>query len=184
MKEIFKEIRGYEGFYKVSNFGYVVSIRSGKKLKSDSSHNYERVTLSVDGVVKRFFVHRLVCEAFLDNKEGKPIVNHKDFNKRNNNLRNLEWCTPSENSIHAEANGLNNNARAKAVEAAARIAEIKSNKQIRGLIGDRVIDIHQSQCGGKMKRFVKFKCKCGNIYNKRADSVMVKRGGICSECKG
>lgn len=110
MKEIFKDIVGYEGRYKVSNFGNIYSTpkdgKPNKMLKQEIMQSkYKRVTLSIDGKVKRFSVHRLVAEAFIDNNENKPCVNHIDNNGLNNNVDNLEWCTHSENMIHAQKQG-------------------------------------------------------------------------------
>lgn len=62
---------------------------------------YHRVTLSFGNVSKKYYVHRIVCQAFIENNESKPFVNHIDGNKLNNNVKNLEWCTSSENERHS-----------------------------------------------------------------------------------
>ena len=95
MKEIWKDIKDYEGLYMVSNWGRVKSIKFGKEriLKPvTNSSGYLSVKLCKDGKVKAFTVHRLVAEAFLPNPDNLPCVNHKDENKQNNNVSNLEWC--------------------------------------------------------------------------------------------
>ena len=69
-------------------------------------NNYYQVSITVQGKSKAFKIHRLVAKAFLLNVENKPYVNHKDGNKLNNNLSNLEWCTAKENTLHAIKAGL------------------------------------------------------------------------------
>lgn len=184
MKEIFKSICGYEGVYSVSNTGFVRSERTAKILKSDSSHKYARVSLSLDGAVRRFFVHRLVGSSFIPNENNKPCINHIDSNVRNNNVNNLEWCTYSENAIHSNAFGDGESAREKATIAAANLARAKSLAKLKEALGDRFISIHREKVPYGYKSLVKLHCICGNTYKKRFDSVVVKRGGICSQCKG
>lgn len=99
MDEVWKDIEGYEGLYQVSNLGRVRSLNYNhtgeiKLLKQDISHNgYKRAMLYKDGKMKRYLVHRLVAMTFISNPDDLPIVNHKDENKTNNNVNNLEWCT-------------------------------------------------------------------------------------------
>lgn len=107
MQEIWKDIKGYEGLYQVSNLGDVRSInRRGdgtvRKLRFKKGRGgYHSVHLCVSGEQKACYVHRLVAEAFLPNQQNLPIVNHKDENKKNNNVRNLEWCDYSHNMRHS-----------------------------------------------------------------------------------
>lgn len=109
-EEIWKPVKDYEDHYKISNLGRVMSINyrgNGRSciLKTNINKNgYEQVRLNVNKVGKNKKVHRLVAEAFIDNPENKKCVNHKDSNKTNNNISNLEWCTHSENTIHAFKN--------------------------------------------------------------------------------
>ena len=94
---------GYEGLYIVSNLGNVKSIkyRSDKLLKSrDSPKGYKRVVLWKGKQKRQYFIHRLVAQAFIPNPEGKPDVNHKNGDKGDNRVYNLEWVTKSENCRH------------------------------------------------------------------------------------
>lgn len=105
-----KDVPGYEGFYKVSNFGEVMSFeRSGTKgivLKPHVSNGYSRVILSKNGIQYNVGVHRLVAQAFLPNPDNKRTVNHKDGNKQNNIISNLEWATHKEQLEHSFRKGL------------------------------------------------------------------------------
>lgn len=122
MKEIWKDIAGYEGLYQVSNLGRVKSFerrwRTGKNnnikrkhkemiiSKSKQIKSYHVVTLYKNNIQTQKGVHRLVAKAFIPNPENKPQVNHKDGNKLNNHINNLEWVTIKENMRHAAINGL------------------------------------------------------------------------------
>lgn len=99
--ETWKDIKGYEGYYLVSNLGNVKSVKNNKILVGDINNiGYRRITLYLP-IKKRFFVHRLVamcfCEGYMDNL----VVNHIDGNKLNNKADNLEWVTRSQNDLHA-----------------------------------------------------------------------------------
>ena len=121
--EIWKDIEGYEGYYQVSNMGSVQSLNrtctnknnkimtfKGKILKPQNDRcGYLCVLLSLNGIKRNFKIHRLVAQAFIDNSNNKPCVNHKDGNKTNNMVYNLEWCTQQENIAHAIQNTLMNN---------------------------------------------------------------------------
>lgn len=75
---------------------------SGSQLKQYQTKNgYMQVSMKLNGKYVKKLVHRLVAEAYLPNKENKPCVNHKDGNKNNNSVENLEWCTYSENELHS-----------------------------------------------------------------------------------
>lgn len=101
MLEQWKAVCGFDR-YEVSNFGKVRNITSGKVLRPCKGNNgYNSVVLSSDQQsAKRKSVHRIVAEAFLPNLANLPQVNHKDGNKTNNCVENLEWCTRSENQQH------------------------------------------------------------------------------------
>lgn len=101
----FKWVKGYEGLYKINEDGVVYSCYYRKIMRSWISKKYPRIRLSKNGKVKNFFVHRLVADNYLEPSE-KNHINHIDGNKLNNNYKNLEWCTPQENSDHAVVTGL------------------------------------------------------------------------------
>lgn len=81
--------------------------RKGKQLKPKvDKYGYETIVLTKDGIRKNHTIHKLVALAYIPNPKNKPTVNHKDGNKRNNNVSNLEWATHKEQKIHAIQNGL------------------------------------------------------------------------------
>ena len=103
--EIWKDIKGYEGLYQVSSLGRVK--RRNKLLRlNTNTYGYKHVTLSKGNVKKTAVVHRLVASAFIENPLGLPQINHKDGNKSNNAVSNLEWVTPKENNRHAITSNL------------------------------------------------------------------------------
>lgn len=104
MKEIWKDIQGYEGLYQVSNLGRVKSLKNRKILSPDISLGYERVTLFLDGKKSRFLVHRLVAQSFIPNPQNHRFINHKDENRSNNRMTNLEWCDASYNINYGHRN--------------------------------------------------------------------------------
>ena len=124
---VFKDVIGYEDEYEISSDGIVKSkdrlcidslgrkrFRKGKVLHPDIAQNgYYRITLSKNGKRKQVYLHRLLAEHFIDNPNDLPQINHKDGNKLNNNINNLEWCTVQENTIHAYKNGLIHHVKGK-----------------------------------------------------------------------
>lgn len=121
--EVWKDVVGYEGLYEVSNLGRVKSIARNGTAGGLMSLNINRsgyiyVGLRKSNVQKYQLVHRLVGLAFIPLVDGKEMINHKDGNKTNNNLGNLEWVNNSENRKHAYANNLQKVNLDKAHEAA------------------------------------------------------------------
>lgn len=121
LMEIWKDVKGYEGYYKISNLGriyilekrFIDSIGRRRVLKAKyakptkAGNTYEFVRLTKNKEAKIKYIHRIVAENFLPLVEGKEWVNHIDGDKLNNKAENLEWCTPSENIRHAFDTGLN-----------------------------------------------------------------------------
>ncbi len=118
--EIWKNIKDFNNIYQVSNYGRIRGINRLVNSKSNSykvvkgqlrvcikgNCGYLRVSLSKNNYNKYYSVHRLVAMAFIINDDNKSTVNHKDGNKLNNNLDNLEWMTKSENILHGLKNRL------------------------------------------------------------------------------
>ena len=116
-KEFWKNIKDYENLYQGSNLGRVRSFDRWVKGRNGSlrfckgrilkpginGRGYLQVDLCKNGKVKKFLVHRLVAEAFLPNPDNLPEVNHKDENKQNNNVENLEWCDRTHNVNYGTA---------------------------------------------------------------------------------
>ena len=110
-REEWRDIKGFERLYQVSNLGNVRRMECDITYNNGTVHHYKeqiltlhkhqfgymRVPLWKENKVRKFFVHRLVAEAFLSNPNNLPFVNHKDENKTNNRVDNLEWCTASYN---------------------------------------------------------------------------------------
>ena len=99
MTEIWRDIKGYEGLYQVSNFGNIRNAK-GRRLKQTYRGNYLKIGLSKNGHTRQISVHRIVAETFVDNPNNYPIVNHIDEDKVNNKADNLEWCTRSYNTLY------------------------------------------------------------------------------------
>jgi hypothetical protein len=110
-----KKIKDYPN-YSITEDGLVFSHNYNKYLSPFNSSGYLRYRLLNNNKAKNFLAHRLVAEAFITNTGEGVIVNHKDGNKKNNNVSNLEWCTYSENQKHAYDNNLCNSTKIKSSE--------------------------------------------------------------------
>lgn len=100
------KINGFESYY-ISSDGYVFNMKTNKKRKHNKDkYGYFRIVLKENGLIKCFYIHRLIAEYFIYNPKNKPCVNHINGIKTDNSIQNLEWCTVLENNIHAAENGL------------------------------------------------------------------------------
>lgn len=120
LKKEWKEIKGYEGKYIISNYGEVISLPRYKQNNSklqyvepkeikryvNPQNGYVYVQLWNNAKYKNIRLHKLVAQAFIKNSNNLPQINHKDGNKKNNRVDNLEWCTAKDNILHSYKIGL------------------------------------------------------------------------------
>lgn len=110
MKEEYKDIEGYEGLYQVSNLGNVKSLDNDKERKdkilkpAKLKNGYLQVTLCKEGKRKIYKIHRLVAQTFIENPNNLPQINHKDEDKTNNHITNLEFCDRKYNCNYGTRN--------------------------------------------------------------------------------
>lgn len=160
--EEWRDIKGYEGDYQVSSYGRIKSLKWGKekilKLRKDKK-GYTVVTLSKNSKTILKKVHRLVAETFMPNPNNYPQVNHKDENKSNNNINNLEWCT---NEYNRNYGTRNDRATKGIIKAKGKKIRCITTGEIFNTIaeGARKYNLHRSNlticCQGKTK-------KCGEM---------------------
>ena len=194
--EEWRDIKGYEGLYQVSNEGRVKSLnyhRQGVEqvLKLQiTERGYKRVVLC-DGVCKIYFVHRLVAEAFIPNPNNFPIINHKDENPSNNIAENLEWCDYKYNNTYNDRH----------VKCSNKISKSKQGKKM-----SEEAKKHMSESGKKKfengfeiwnKGLPSNRRKCVTCYTMDGEKVAtydsirgaalelgLNSGSICRCCKG
>lgn len=104
MKEIWKDVKGYEGLYRISTLGNAMTLINNKILKINKTGEYDYVAFYKNGKKKIQKIHRLVAENFIENPYNLECINHKDENKRNNRVDNLEWCTKKYNCNYGKRN--------------------------------------------------------------------------------
>lgn len=146
-EETWKDIKGYEGLYEVSNLGRIRSLDrykntkgrygiikakiKGRLLKPCLNHDgYEEIVLSKDGKSKMYRLHRIVAETFINNFDNKNQVNHKNGNKLDNKVKNLEWCNCKDNIHHALKNNLMKPAKGKEHYMAKEVGKYNENNQL------------------------------------------------------
>ena len=187
MEEIWKDIQGYEGLYQISSIGRVRSLNrinhfegknqikkyqcgqllKGKVLKYKYVHGYTNVTLYTEKHRhKQYQVHRLVAQAFIPNPNNYPQINHKDGNKLNNCVANLEWVTNQQNREHALKNGLHlcgekcswSKLKQKDVDFIRQNKNIHSNKELVNMFNVSVGCIKSVLNGSSWKKIVEKIC--------------------------
>lgn len=163
MKEIWKDIEGYEGLYQISNLGNVKTLNynhTGKekilKPKKDK-YGYLEVGLYKEGKRKIYKIHRLVAEAFIPNPNKLPEVNHKDENKTNNHITNLEFCDRKYNCNY----GTRNEKLSKQVMCLETGVVYPSTMEVQRQFGFRNSDISLT-CNGKQQTAYGFHWKYVN----------------------
>lgn len=199
---MWKDIKGYEGYYQISTSGSVKALARSVKNKNGSLQNYPekllkpdvmprnnttylRVTLSKGHKTKRYQLHRLVAKAFIPNPENKEFVNHIDNNGLNNNLENLEWCTHSENMLHAQAQGRLFESQSKGGKVGSLTNQLKRNKIWESLKNTWVNDWYVLE-GNSFYRAKKFyvpaRCKCGTVSSIEIGRLNRAEVTACSKC--
>lgn len=191
MQEQYRPIDGFPE-YEISNLGNVKSVKGSKDnllkqevIKRDHT-NYRRVTLSKNGITYRFQVHRLVAQSFIENIDRKPLVNHIDNNGENNRFDNLEWCTHSENMIHAEKQGRLFSAQSAGGTIAGQISKAKADENEQSLYGKQFgnwLILGQATDNTSDRRKVSCKCLlCNNIYDVSTGSITSGSTTNCLSC--
>ena len=171
MKEEWRDIKGYEGKYQVSNLGRVYSYHKRDFLVLNPRKDGRlQVSLCKNGVNKMFKVHRLVAESFIPNPNNLPQINHRDENPKNNRVENLEWCTHKYNMNY----GTRNIRISRANKGISRNKDISKNK------GSKNARARKVQCITTGKKFNCIK-EAGEYYGL---SQSVTGVGITNCCKG
>ena len=190
------KIDGKDTNYIVSSRGYVISFNRGFtkpafKLKEEFNHGYKRVALVIDGKTYHKRVHRLVADAFLPNPLNLPVCHHKDDDKTNNDVSNLEWTTFQENTDYAKQDGLilygENHPRSKITKLQAKeICELLEEntltiKEIAQTVGTTVNIVTSIVSNDKWKSVSKdYDIKS---YNVRVNSKRLEKDVIIQICK-
>ena len=202
--EIWKAIKNYEGLYEVSNTGKVKSLnrviinKHGKEQKYNEiilkPYNYQMpnswystITLCKNHVAKKMLLHRLIAEAFIENCDNKPHINHIDNNGLNNSIENLEWCTHSENMIHAQKQGRLFKSQSNGGKVGGEINSQKSYKDIDSMIGKtfnywKVIS-YAGKIGKNKKHGLECLCLvCNKIFIVEKTTVKTGTSKHCRKC--
>lgn len=191
-----KDIQGYEGIYQISSTGIVKKLAQLKPLYKGQSHlkekilkqditkrnhtSYARVTLCYKGKTERISVHRLVATHFIPNPHNKPHINHIDNNGLNNCVDNLEWCTHSENMIHAHKQ--NRLCGTEVLRKHSEKVNLNTELTFKALLGDNFINLYKIDAGSRKRTYIQYRCKsCFQVADARNDNPRLKLC-LCSKC--
>lgn len=125
--EEWRDVIGYEGLYQVSNFGRVKSAKINKPMSQWISKGYLMISLRKKGYKKNYLVHKLVADIFLPKNDLRVFINHKDENKLNNVVENLEWVTTRENNNYGTRNKRISNSQLNRKDCSKRILQFSIN---------------------------------------------------------
>ena len=188
--EIWKDIEGYEGYYQVSNMGRVYSVKNKMLLKQHLKQGYFECVLYKNGDRKYIQSHRLVAITFIPNPDGLPQVNHKDENKQNNCVSNLEWCTAEYNINYGSRTERATQSNIESGHYKRLAKELKAS----GFFEERTKKLRESGKYGEMssnlRKLLSKKIKCtdtGKIYDSMISAskeLGVPQGSISSCCNG
>lgn len=173
-----KSVKGYEGYYEVDQFGRVYSVdrvisvndngrQYDKPLKAKQmkqamhTQGYKTVSLTKEGKTKGMYVHRIVAEAFIPNENDLPMVNHKDEDRTNNFVENLEWCTAQYNNTYGNA----------------------QKKRVKKLKGVPHTEEHKSKISDSMKRTRRKNTQLKFLYKGEMLSIpeLAEKLNVCQE---
>lgn len=175
MREIWKQVKGYEGYYEVSSIGNVRSVDrmvNGRQLRGHDisrigkPNGYEYVCLNRDGRKKSMYVHRLVAEAFCEHEDGCDYVDHINYDRTDNRAENLRWVTQAANVRHSKPN------------ARPYVGLRRPEKAVRGVSGHRYI--HKTKKGA-YRVFLNLQ---GDVicreFQKLSDALTFREGMLCT----
>ena len=152
---MWRPVLGYEGIYEINRLGEIRRIKSGRILRGYMGRDgYKRVSLTANGQTKPFLLHRLLAVAYIPNPLNYPCINHKDEDKSNNSLDNLEWCTHRYNLNYGTHNARANESRKKPISQYSKdgkfIRDWDSVTDLRNETGADITHV-SSCCRGKRK---------------------------------
>lgn len=189
MKEIWKDIVGFEGLYQVSNYGRIKSLcrliknnggmqrRHERILKQNISNGrYYIVVLCKDGKTYPKLVHRLVAEAYIPNIDNKPVVDHIDTNVKNNCANNLRWVTTKENCLNPLTKEKNSNSKKGHPYYGRNLTEEERAKIRKALTGIKLSDEHKKKLSESHKSSKKsLESSMNNLVKARQTNIGKKR---------
>ena len=188
--EIWKDIDGYEGYYQVSNMGRVYSVKNKMLLKQHLKRGYLECVLCKNGERKYIQAHRLVAITFIPNPDNLPQVNHKDENKQNNCVSNLEWCTAEYNINY----GTRTERSTKSNTDSGHFKKLAKDLKEIGFFEERTRKLRESgkykEMSDNLRKLLSKKIKCietGKVYDSMISAsrdLDIPQGSISNCCNG